>query len=193
MLLKIGEYQKGQDGEAGQAIRKDRAIRQWLRQGTHETSDYAQACAQLRKPLRMSLALLCACDACAWTGPSAPRAANCYGFAPRFAFSSARRRSGTTATGDWPKSNGCFSPARRPCSTADAWKPGGRWDCCGKGKPAWNRTAPDRAASEERERLRQNAGENCWNASGKLEKFAELERHVDARRQGCANAARKAN
>ncbi|MBH3508698.1 SctN family type III secretion system ATPase PscN, partial [Pseudomonas aeruginosa] len=48
LLLKIGEYQKGQDSEADQAIEKIGAIRQWLRQGTHETSDYAQACAQLR-------------------------------------------------------------------------------------------------------------------------------------------------
>ncbi|EKA49535.1 SctN family type III secretion system ATPase PscN [Pseudomonas aeruginosa] len=48
LLLKIGEYQKGQDSEADQAIEKIAAIRQWLRQGTHETSDYAQACAQLR-------------------------------------------------------------------------------------------------------------------------------------------------
>ncbi|MDV6587890.1 EscN/YscN/HrcN family type III secretion system ATPase, partial [Pseudomonas aeruginosa] len=48
LLLKIGEYQKGQDSEADRAIEKIAAIRQWLRQGTHETSDYAQACAQLR-------------------------------------------------------------------------------------------------------------------------------------------------
>ena len=48
LLLKIGEYQKGQDSEADRAIEKIGAIRQWLRQGTHETSDYAQACAQLR-------------------------------------------------------------------------------------------------------------------------------------------------
>ena len=47
LLLKIGEYQQGQDKVADQAIDKMDAIRTWLRQGTHELSDLTQCVAQL--------------------------------------------------------------------------------------------------------------------------------------------------
>ena len=47
LLLKIGEYQKGQDPVADRAIDKMPAIRDWLRQGTHELSHLAQSLAQL--------------------------------------------------------------------------------------------------------------------------------------------------
>ncbi|QOW12037.1 hypothetical protein S96127_4483 (plasmid) [Yersinia pestis] len=40
LLLQIGEYQKGQDKEADQAIERMGAIRGWLGQGTHELSHF---------------------------------------------------------------------------------------------------------------------------------------------------------
>ncbi|MNC51936.1 putative ATP synthase YscN [compost metagenome] len=47
MLLQIGEYQKGQDPVADQAIARIEVIRQWLKQGTHEPSSLEQALATL--------------------------------------------------------------------------------------------------------------------------------------------------
>ena len=47
LLLKIGEYQKGQDPVADRAIEKMDAIRAWLRQGTHEPSDLPDCLEQL--------------------------------------------------------------------------------------------------------------------------------------------------
>ncbi|MGE7956995.1 type III secretion system ATPase SctN [Pseudomonas sp. NPDC089530] len=47
LLLKIGEYQKGQDPVADRAIEKMDAIRAWLRQGTHEPSDLPHCLEQL--------------------------------------------------------------------------------------------------------------------------------------------------
>ena len=47
LLLKIGEYQKGQDPIADRAIDKMPAIRDWLRQGTHELSNLPHSLAQL--------------------------------------------------------------------------------------------------------------------------------------------------
>jgi type III secretion protein N (ATPase) len=47
LLLKIGEYQKGQDSVADRAIEKMDAIRAWLRQGTHEPSDLPRCLEQL--------------------------------------------------------------------------------------------------------------------------------------------------
>ncbi|OCA60710.1 EscN/YscN/HrcN family type III secretion system ATPase [Aeromonas piscicola] len=43
LLLQIGEYQKGQDKVADEAIARIEAIRQWLRQGTHEPSSLPEA------------------------------------------------------------------------------------------------------------------------------------------------------
>lgn len=48
LLLKIGEYQKGQDRIADRAIEKIDTINAWLRQGTHESSNFDEAAAQLR-------------------------------------------------------------------------------------------------------------------------------------------------
>ncbi|MGL5812131.1 MAG: SctN family type III secretion system ATPase AscN [Aeromonas sp.] len=47
LLLQIGEYQKGQDPIADEAIARIELIRQWLRQGTHEPSSLAQALSTL--------------------------------------------------------------------------------------------------------------------------------------------------
>lgn len=47
LLLKIGEYQKGQDSEVDQVIEKIGVICQWLCQGIYEISDYVQVCVQL--------------------------------------------------------------------------------------------------------------------------------------------------
>ncbi|MBP3996476.1 type III secretion system ATPase SctN [Pseudomonas koreensis] len=47
LLLKIGEFQKGQDPVADRAIEKMDAIRAWLRQGTHESSDLPHCLEQL--------------------------------------------------------------------------------------------------------------------------------------------------
>lgn len=47
LLLQIGEYQKGQDKVADEAIARIEAIRQWLRQGTHEPSALPDALAIL--------------------------------------------------------------------------------------------------------------------------------------------------
>ncbi|MBV7598737.1 SctN family type III secretion system ATPase AscN [Aeromonas sp. sia0103] len=47
LLLQIGEYQKGQDPVADQAIARIEVIRQWLKQGTHEPSSLEQALATL--------------------------------------------------------------------------------------------------------------------------------------------------
>jgi type III secretion protein N (ATPase) len=47
LLIKIGEYQKGQDPAADRAIEKRDAIRHWLRQDTHEPSDLEQSINQL--------------------------------------------------------------------------------------------------------------------------------------------------
>ena len=43
LLLQIGEYQKGQDKVADEAIARIEAIRQWLKQGTHEPSSLPEA------------------------------------------------------------------------------------------------------------------------------------------------------
>ncbi|MDF5884200.1 type III secretion system ATPase SctN [Pseudomonas aeruginosa] len=48
LLLKIGEYQKARTAKPTRPSRRSGRSAEWLRQGTHETSDYAQACAQLR-------------------------------------------------------------------------------------------------------------------------------------------------
>lgn len=48
LLLKIGEYQKGQDAVADLAIAKHDAIRDWLRQGTREVSTLEQSIEQLK-------------------------------------------------------------------------------------------------------------------------------------------------
>lgn len=47
LLLQIGEYQKGQDKVADEAIARIEAIRQWLKQGTHEPSSLPDALATL--------------------------------------------------------------------------------------------------------------------------------------------------
>ncbi|MDR9860966.1 MULTISPECIES: type III secretion system ATPase SctN [Pseudomonas] len=47
LLIKIGEYQKGQDPVADRAIEKMDGIRAWLRQGTHEPSDLPHCLEQL--------------------------------------------------------------------------------------------------------------------------------------------------
>lgn len=47
LLIKIGEYQKGQDPIADRAIEKKDAIGHWLRQGTHEQSGFAESLNQL--------------------------------------------------------------------------------------------------------------------------------------------------
>ncbi|MBK5527052.1 type III secretion system ATPase SctN [Pseudomonas sp. TH08] len=47
LLIKIGEYQKGQDPVADRAIEKMEGIRAWLRQGTHEPSDLPRCLEQL--------------------------------------------------------------------------------------------------------------------------------------------------
>nr|BFD44960.1 SctN family type III secretion system ATPase PscN [Pseudomonas sp. FFPRI_1] len=47
LLIKIGEYQKGQDPVADRAIEKMDDIRAWLRQGTHEPSDLPHCLEQL--------------------------------------------------------------------------------------------------------------------------------------------------
>jgi type III secretion protein N (ATPase) len=47
LLLQIGEYQKGQDKVADEAIARIEAIRQWLKQGTHEPSSLPEALATL--------------------------------------------------------------------------------------------------------------------------------------------------
>ncbi|ERT12573.1 type III secretion system ATPase SctN [Photorhabdus temperata] len=49
LLLQIGEYKKGQDPVADKAIAHIEAIRSWLRQGTHETSDLPQTLALLQQ------------------------------------------------------------------------------------------------------------------------------------------------
>ncbi len=48
LLLRIGEYQKGQDHVADRAIEKIAAIRQWLCQGIHENSQFDTTVSQLR-------------------------------------------------------------------------------------------------------------------------------------------------
>jgi type III secretion protein N (ATPase) len=40
LLVKIGEYKKGMDPAADEAISKIEAIKQFLMQGIHETSDF---------------------------------------------------------------------------------------------------------------------------------------------------------
>ncbi|HDO1382983.1 TPA: SctN family type III secretion system ATPase AscN [Aeromonas veronii] len=47
LLLQIGEYQKGQDKVADEAIARIEAIRQWLKQGTHEPSSLPEALSTL--------------------------------------------------------------------------------------------------------------------------------------------------
>ena len=47
LLLQIGEYQKGQDKVADEAIARIETIRQWLRQGTHEPSSLPEALSTL--------------------------------------------------------------------------------------------------------------------------------------------------
>ncbi len=48
LLLKIGEYQQGQDAVADQAIARHEAITNWLRQGTHEPSELIGAIEALK-------------------------------------------------------------------------------------------------------------------------------------------------
>lgn len=48
LLLRMGEYQKGQDSVTDRAIEKIASIHHWLRQGKHESSDFAATVAQLR-------------------------------------------------------------------------------------------------------------------------------------------------
>lgn len=48
LLLKVGEYKKGADKVADQAIESREAILSYLRQGTHEQCDFGEAISRLR-------------------------------------------------------------------------------------------------------------------------------------------------
>lgn len=48
LLINIGEYQNGHDPTADRAIEKRDPVRNWLRQGTHESNDFMQCLEQLK-------------------------------------------------------------------------------------------------------------------------------------------------
>lgn len=52
LLLKIGEYRKGTDRETDEAIEKNDAVNQFLKQTLHERPAYADTLAQLKKAVR---------------------------------------------------------------------------------------------------------------------------------------------